>query len=190
MPDIAFARAIKALVCEYYHKRTDSFYLPENVIKNKLSQMAQRAYRKTKQLSWSHLTHYVGRTNIVDTIGLLLYSFHWMKELKDNSRKPIIFVQNLRGVTASNVSPFSNLLNYCQVVAVLDSDYQHLRHMKTLRNHFQTILELPPLPTDACREIAKRWLEKNPDVCFENEKTKSLFEIFWKQKNIKNCCFL
>jgi hypothetical protein len=178
--DTTFAKGIKSLAQEYHEQDPEHFYLPPSVLKNDLSQLAQDTFQKTGQLPWSRLAHFFGRAGVDKVIDLLLYSFHWKKEYelqKDskNSRKPIIFVRNLKRITDANVPVFINLFHHCQVIAVLDTQYQHLNHIKKLRQNFQSVLELRPLPTDACRQITESWLEHTPDISFESDKARRLF---------------
>ena len=156
--------------------------MPPSVVESDLSQLAQKTFKETGHLPWPRLAHFFGRAGADKVIDLLIYSFHWKKEHelqeeKDTKsvRKPIIFVQNLKRVTDASVPVFTNLFHHCQIIAILDSQYQHLKHLKTLRQNFQSVIELRPLPTDACRQITESWLEQNPDVNFESDKARSLF---------------
>jgi hypothetical protein len=178
MSDTTFSKAVKVAIQEYHQARPEQFYIHPQAI-DELSQLAQRALKNTGRLEWSNLAHFFGRVDIERAIDLLLYSFHWMSkhqiEAGEETRKPIIFVRNLKRITDANVPAFSKLFTYCQIIAILDWQFANLRHMKTLQQHFQSVVELRSLATDACRQITEAWLTKNPDIPFESDKARSLF---------------
>jgi len=147
--DATFAKGIKSVVQEYHDKDPEHFYLPSSVVESDLSQLAQKTFQETGHLPWNRLAHFFGRAGVDKVIDLLIYSFHWKKEHelqeeKDtkSDRKPIIFVQNLKRITDASVPVFGKLFHHCQIIAILDSQYQHLKHLKTLRPNFQSVMAL------------------------------------------------
>ena len=177
-PDNTFKESLKILVKEYHATHSKRFYLPKKVEENELSEAARKEKRSTGKISWQHLHYYFGRLETGLLIKWLFYSFYWMHEedLKAGitPRKPIIFVQNLKRITDANVPRFNTLFHHCQIIATLDSQYQHLKHLNLLITNFQTIIELKPLASDFCHQIVEKWLDSNL-ISFESDKAHDLF---------------
>jgi len=178
MPDDTFVRATKAIVQNYCTKYPHDFLIHPDDSK-KLPVLTQKRFNENGYYEWGTLSRFFGHDmGISGIIQRLIYSFYWMgnAQIQNNlePRKPIIFVKNLRRITDGNTPNFSRFFQQCQVIAILDKQYAHLKHMKRLQNSFQYVLELEPLASDACRLIVKKWLEHS-DMSFESEKTEQLF---------------
>lgn len=177
MPDETFAPGIKSITKNYCQKYPTDFLISPNDFQ-KLPAVTKKRFHENGYYEWNTLHRYFREVGVTGIIDRLIYSFHWMLEnqiMEDlESRKPVIFVKNLRRVTDGSTPNFERLFQQCQIIAILDKQYAHLKHMQRLKNRFQYVLELEPIAIDSCRNIVTKWLEYS-NLSFESDKARELF---------------
>ena len=171
--DVAFVSGMKALIKNYHSNYNNQFYLHPNTL-NQLSDKAKVRIKRNGKLTWSDLSHHVGRSDLETVTKTLFYSLHWRNKNQEPSHKPILFVKNLKRITDGNMAMFSVLFQQFQVVAILDRRHAHLPHLTILAGNFQNVYELNPLPFDACKVIVIEWLKYNP-IEFQSDSVRDSF---------------
>ncbi|MDM8565088.1 hypothetical protein QUF74_05490 [Candidatus Halobeggiatoa sp. HSG11] len=173
LSDTAFVSGMKSLIKNYHADYYKQFYLSQSTL-NQLSDKAKDRIKRAGKITWSDLSHHVGRTDLESITKILFYSLHWMNKNQEQGHKPILFVKNLKRITDGYMSAFSVLFQQFQVIAILDSRHAHLNHLSILAGNFQNTYELKSLPFDACKAIVIDWLKYNP-IEFSNNNVREAF---------------
>jgi hypothetical protein len=88
-------------------------------------------------------------------------------------RKFIFFIENLKCVPQLALF-YERLFQCSQIMACLEPADQYRAHIQPLTYNFMEKIELRPLPLEACREIADKWLEVHP-IRFNSENARKAF---------------
>ncbi len=115
-------------------------------------------------VSWRTLARNVGRMPAKDLMDLIVASVR--------GKGVLVFIETLE-VPPSQALFYAALIDVAQVAAAMD-DLNRRSRIARLLWRFNARLELKPLPLEACRDIAARWLKENP-VRFASEAVRAHF---------------
>jgi hypothetical protein len=120
--------------------------------------------RREGGLPWKDLARPIRRLSVADTAQIIVAALR--------KRRMLAFIESLE-VPPQQAGLYAQIVEAAQVVAAIDEKNRRVR-IERLVWRFQTVIELRPLPMEACTEIVERWLTANP-VRFSDPRTRARY---------------